>query len=389
MEKTKLLLLQTRNIIEKHKEFSKITGEEFNVFETIGIKNSEVKMHSAILAELLNGNGKHGQGDLFLKLFIETINESIIKESILKNIHFINSRYSTCVAEKYANEYGRIDLYIENNQNEVLIIENKIYTIEQENQLIRYFDYCVSKNKKIAGLIFLTIEGKEPNSSKSHNRDISKFVTSISYKNEIINWLEKCQKEVYNKPMLLYSLKQYQNLVKIITNQSTNTFMQSELVKYIVDNNYFRELFELTEIIEDSKFSIIEKYFKQVFQEKYDNISNKRLGNKLTGVILSTRIVNGESIDLILYFMSNFDKLHIGFNFKDQINLKNTKRRNAFKELFKRNFKVFNFNEEHNICSYSLKAHFDDVKWEDLTNQDNISLAKNTIDEIMRQFNEL
>jgi hypothetical protein len=46
------------------------TGEQFNVFNILGIGHYEVKTHSPMLGELLNPKGRHGQGAMFLRLFL-------------------------------------------------------------------------------------------------------------------------------------------------------------------------------------------------------------------------------------------------------------------------------------------------------------------------------
>ena len=50
-------------------------GELFNIFDVLNLRTSEVRTHSAFLAELLNPNGNHGLGDRFLRVFISTIPE--------------------------------------------------------------------------------------------------------------------------------------------------------------------------------------------------------------------------------------------------------------------------------------------------------------------------
>ena len=70
------LIKQVSEILVQEKaqqEEKKKRGEHFNIFEILGIKTSEVRLHSAIIAELLNPNGNHGLGDKFLKAFIADI----------------------------------------------------------------------------------------------------------------------------------------------------------------------------------------------------------------------------------------------------------------------------------------------------------------------------
>jgi hypothetical protein len=70
------LLSQVGAISKKYEELAKVTGENFNVFRVLKIHSDEVRMHSALLGELLNPQGSHGQNDVFLKLFIEQYNKA-------------------------------------------------------------------------------------------------------------------------------------------------------------------------------------------------------------------------------------------------------------------------------------------------------------------------
>ena len=55
------------------KEESRKRGEQFNIFEVLGLQTSEVRLHSAFLAELLDPNGDHGLNNKYLKVFVEDI----------------------------------------------------------------------------------------------------------------------------------------------------------------------------------------------------------------------------------------------------------------------------------------------------------------------------
>jgi hypothetical protein len=48
-------------------------GETFNIFNILGLRSEEVRLHSALIAELLNPKGRHGCASLFLKSFLKTI----------------------------------------------------------------------------------------------------------------------------------------------------------------------------------------------------------------------------------------------------------------------------------------------------------------------------
>ena len=78
MEKLNLLLKQISEIVLKEKilqEEKRKLGENFNIFNVLGLSTSEVRLHSAFIAELLNPNGDHGLGSKFMESFIDNVIE--------------------------------------------------------------------------------------------------------------------------------------------------------------------------------------------------------------------------------------------------------------------------------------------------------------------------
>jgi hypothetical protein len=147
------LLTQVGIIKQKYDQIAEITGEKFNVFSILGLQDREVRLHSALLNELLNPNGKHGQKELFLKLFIAVVNSKIVNETIIENTKNISSQKikefrtetATSAVEIHAgfinkefSEGGYIDIIINDNNKYGIIIENKIWAGDQEKQLYRY-----------------------------------------------------------------------------------------------------------------------------------------------------------------------------------------------------------------------------------------------------------
>ena len=48
-------------------------GDRFNVFNVIGLWSEEVRLHSAMIRELLDPSGSHGCSDRFLRLFFTKV----------------------------------------------------------------------------------------------------------------------------------------------------------------------------------------------------------------------------------------------------------------------------------------------------------------------------
>lgn len=76
--KTKIqsLIAETSALSAKHKKIASTTGERFNIFSILRVESKETSMHSAFLVELLNPRGSHGQGDVFLDLFVEVLGKN-------------------------------------------------------------------------------------------------------------------------------------------------------------------------------------------------------------------------------------------------------------------------------------------------------------------------
>jgi len=67
------LLDQVNAISKKYKKVNELTGENFNIFRILKLESSEVKTHSAFIAELLKPSGSHGQKDTFFKIIYKGI----------------------------------------------------------------------------------------------------------------------------------------------------------------------------------------------------------------------------------------------------------------------------------------------------------------------------
>lgn len=160
----------------------------FNVFDLI--EPDENKL-SDVIADLLDPNGHHGQGDAFLRLFIEqlgisseatdTKNATVRREALT---HFI------------PNDRRRIDLLIEATPL-FLAIENKVDSAEQAEQVKDYLQHLneCSRGSIPSVLIYLTPNGRRPNSLNSdelkrHQRE--NRLKCVSYQGAFRDWLKKC-----------------------------------------------------------------------------------------------------------------------------------------------------------------------------------------------------
>ena len=238
------LLQLTQTICQYESELERETGANFNLMQIMGIGHYEVKTHSPILAELLNPKGSHGQGASFLKLFLAQF-----------KITDLDAENATVDLEHYigpvtANSGGKIDILIRDNEKGVLMIENKIYAEEQDNQILRYHNAF-----KQGHLLFLTLHGDEPTSDGD---SAIETLQSISYASDIIEWLEDCRKEAATVPTVRESITQYIHLLKDLTNQNTNSRMSQKITAAALkDTDSLQAFFALRNAEADVKRNIL------------------------------------------------------------------------------------------------------------------------------------
>lgn len=230
------LLSQVSIVKNKYDDLAAYTGENYNIFNVLGVYQDELS-HSAIIGDLLNAKGKHGQKDTFLKLFLEELPSFDEDSEQFRVLNNFKSESSKVYIERHIGkvdfdkgEGGRIDILINDGKNNI-IIENKVWAGDQYLQLVRY-----NNQDKNAPILYLTLDGKEPSNDSKDYLILGKEFICLSYKVEIVRWLENCIREMANKPIIRESLNQYLVLVKQLTHQSTNNKMKEEIINILTKN---------------------------------------------------------------------------------------------------------------------------------------------------------
>jgi hypothetical protein len=70
------LISKADSILEQQHEQDRLRPPDFNIFRVLGNQYREVSTHSAMLAHLLDPNGGHAQGVLFLRAFLSMVEEA-------------------------------------------------------------------------------------------------------------------------------------------------------------------------------------------------------------------------------------------------------------------------------------------------------------------------
>ena len=196
-------------ILEQSRKHTRVNAPHFNIFQVLGVSYYEVTTHSALLRELLDPFGTHGQGNLFFKLFLEHLStKGIINFSDIPS--FTNDVYDdyTCITEQVISS-GRVDIVIERRERGrdfCIYIENKIYAMDQYRQLERYWEElqqheAPNHRKK---LIYLTILGHDPEDCTLEKTEI----ICLSYRKDIKAWLNRCYEQILSE-RIKHTIDQY------------------------------------------------------------------------------------------------------------------------------------------------------------------------------------
>ena len=295
-------------------KFSASPSAGFNVFSVLDIGETN---HSAFLANLLNPNGSHRRGAVFLKHFLNLKRSELSTYGDLEGFH-VDKEVPT---NKYGQVdiHGRIDILLEKD-DVCIIIENKIKRNpkDEPNQLSRYYRYAKDKGfaDKQIKLIYLTLDGREPNEESLRGEERQESlgadrVILMSYESDIVGWLEDCLKEVIGITRIQDILLQYQDMVKKITDQPIHK--ERDIIEILTKKYYLipeleSSIPELERFITEAKTHIQYKFWKKLNKKIAESCDLKRLYNG------SVREVSKEYIRH--YYQPDKPREYFGITFK-------------------------------------------------------------------------
>lgn len=237
--------------VKEYLDSNKRRGEHFNIFEVIYATTDEVKVHSAFLAELLSPQGRHGQGSVFLELFVKQFHVQPFnaKQAYVAVEHYIGPKEGDAMTKPAG---GRIDLLIQDNMGNHVVIENKIYAGDEEYQLMRY------SNKYPGNIFYLTLDGRPPLLPSSTRwgeqvLEVDKDYRCLSYEKDITEWLQHCIEEVKGNYYLQAAITQYLRLIENLTCKPRSE--ERMKLKQLIREN-LEAACSLTEVVNEIKTDI-------------------------------------------------------------------------------------------------------------------------------------
>ena len=253
------LLTQIYGINERYAEVNKVyesSGVRYNIFDVLGLTTAEVGLHSTFIASLLRP-GLHGAGTKFLEAFLRMSRLDL--PSGFFDVSKVNVEQEKYIGPTTETGGGRIDLILTDGANS-LIIENKIYADDQKNQLLRYHNY-----RPNAKLVYLSLYEDNKPSEKSLGTLPAESVTCISYKTDIIQWLEECVKISANLPYIRETINQYIKTIQQLTNTSMAT--NAEVIRLLKEQNNLAAAFTVRNNLDHALNEIMKTFFEDLKRE--------------------------------------------------------------------------------------------------------------------------
>ena len=181
-----------------------LTAGRFNVFEALAMTDDEL-LHSRFLAYLLDPQARHDQGTMALRSFLGRVG---LQDFLPIDL----PAEEISVWTEWLIPTGRMDVAVFIGRDSIVVLENKVWTSEQVDQLGRYQRWLSGQTSRGA-IVFLTPEGRTANSAA---KDLSKSdvpVVQISY-TDVAAWLDDLRPQV--PPPLATTLRMYRDVCEKI-----------------------------------------------------------------------------------------------------------------------------------------------------------------------------
>lgn len=254
MQNVRKLLKEVSDKLKIFEEYQKKVGDLFNIFSITNIERREVDTHSAMIAELLNPRGRHGQDDKFLIEFLKIVSEKLP----------IDTKNARIFKEKSFNSLGRVDILILLDDH-VFVVENKIDALDGHQQLQRYQEILDTYTQTEKHLLYLTLDGSEAE-EYSHRGTVYQC---ISYSEDILKWLDACINHISVPVKVKYTLEQYQYIIKKITGQSMTHNLKNELVEILLEDDNFESAQKISSVITLAKGKILFNFLERLLKLDY------------------------------------------------------------------------------------------------------------------------
>lgn len=244
-------------ILQRQVEQRQLTALRFNIFSVLRVSSLE-QYHSLFIAFLLDPRASHDQGGRFLHGFVENVLCLPCISGSMSN--------TVVITEESAQSFGRLDIKLYLPNGRILIIENKVYAPEGDQQLARYQDWLAIQPRPQSGehvLVFLTPDGGKPQTA------LAGTVLCVSYRT-LGDWLSAI---LASLPLRLQVvLGQYIEICYALGGEKSRLEMTNELDKLLNDPEKLEVALDVSEAV-----ALIRKRIPAEFWGNVRNILDSKL----------------------------------------------------------------------------------------------------------------
>ena len=177
-------------------ELDRRAATRFSLFDFFHERETDL---SRIFGGLLDPGGTHGQGDRFLRLFLDEVRQ-VLDGEVLGRFPAGNLRDSRVRLEHRTDRRRSIDIVVRVRDDTWIGIENKPWAGEQPDQVSGYLEYLRTRAGPNAWLIYLSGDGERPRTLPDGPEDRMRCPT-LPYRGagsgspSLESWVEKCRAE--------------------------------------------------------------------------------------------------------------------------------------------------------------------------------------------------
>ena len=281
------------------------TNAEPTLIGMAGKSKSET-VHSTIIGFLLNPN-THEAGIECLKEFIKLFPEGSLGKFNPETVTEVLTEkdFGPVILTEYPTG-GRADIYLEDCEGNVVVIENKIYAGDSECQLLRYHNSLTDVGKS-PSIIYLSLKGNQPSNESLgvtnpcvRNPLSINCVKVLSY-TDIQQWLSKILD--YCPPEMKSNVEQYSRLI-------SNLLMENKIHEEILSSGEsYKAAIKIAKNLEDARMTLKREFIYHLRMklnellcrdERYlfENYSNPR-NSKLVGFTICSK-PSGLRFDVVI-----------------------------------------------------------------------------------------
>lgn len=246
------------------------TPGTMNIAEIMNRHHLE-NQHSNIISFLIDPEEIHNHPEYGRK-FLQLLKK--------KGLNITGEKICNTVREDSTDDLRRIDIFVE-TENEYIIIENKVYADDQDNQIHDYIEYVKEKYSADGKVfvVYLNPWGYEPSEKSISPEELAnlkneKHFITLSYSEDILNWLDQLEFKK-DEDVLKAGIVQYIDVVQAITNKRKEVFKMNEEIANELFYEYgklsreeLKEKLHLMNSFQDNiNLTLFINFFEEIYKE--------------------------------------------------------------------------------------------------------------------------